>query len=136
MNHDRPLLRRATAVAATAGVVALAALMLAPAAHARSNVYWSVGVNAPGVGVGVTNAYPVYSAPAPVYVQPQPVYVAPRPIYAAPPVYYAPPPVVVRPPVVLRPPIVVAPAPVYPIGWGAYGGYRHHRHWRGGGWRY
>jgi hypothetical protein len=39
---------------------------LASAAHARSDVQFSVGVGAPA-----------YAVPAPVYVQPQPVYVQP-----------------------------------------------------------
>ena len=76
---------------AAAAVVALAGA--GTAAHARDNVYWSVGIDAaPGVSIGVGNARPVYVAPAPVYVAPAPVYVVPQPVYyAAPaPVYYAP----------------------------------------------
>lgn len=102
--------------AAAAGLAMAAALGLAGQAQAR-DVYWNVGVGAPGVSVGVGNA-PVYVAPAPVYVAP-PVYHAPRPVYYAPPrpVYYAPP-----------------PPPRY------YGhGYRHHkpqRHWREDGRRH
>ena len=70
------------AMAAAAGV-ALALLSGAGTAQAR-DVYWSVGVNSPGVAVGVSNGgYPVYVAPAPVYVPPRPVYYAPPP-----PVYY------------------------------------------------
>lgn len=93
--------------AAMAGVAA-ALLAGAGAAQAR-DVYWSVGVNSPGVSVGVANGgYPVYVAPAPVYAPPAPVYYAPpppRPVYYAPPapVYYAPPP-------------------------GYYYGHRHHHH--------
>ncbi|MCW5653500.1 hypothetical protein [Hydrogenophaga sp.] len=99
-------------------------------AHARSDVYWSIGVNSPGVAVGVSNAPPVYYAPPPVYVAPRPVYVAPRPVYyAPPPVYYAPPPVYYAPR-----PVVVAPRPVYGPGWG-YGprwdDRRGHRHRHG-----
>ena len=98
---------------AITGVVALAAV--GTAAQARSNVFWSVGVNAaPGVAIGVGNA-PVYAAPQPVYVAPQPVYVAPQPVYYAPaPVYYAPPPVTVY----------------YGPGYGRHHGHRHghHRH--------
>lgn len=68
---------------ATAGLV-LGALGAASAAHARSDVYFSVGVQSPGV----------YVQPAPVYVQPQPAYVAPQPVYVAPrPVYVEPQPV-------------------------------------------
>ena len=74
---------------AAAGVALALAVGAAPA-QAR-DVYWSVGVNSPGVSVGVGNGgYPVYVAPAPVYYAPPP----PRPVYYAPPapVYYAPPP--------------------------------------------
>ena len=59
--------------------LALGTIGAASAAHARSDVFFSVGVQ-PGYGY--------YSEPAPVYVQPRPVYVAPRPVYVAPqPVY-------------------------------------------------
>ena len=64
---------------AAAGLV-LGALGAASAAHARSDVYFSVGVQAPGVHV----------QPAPVYVQPRPVYVAPRPVYVEPQSVYVP----------------------------------------------
>lgn len=97
------------AIAAPAGL-ALALLAGVGSAQARSDVYWSVGVGAPGVALGVGNAAPVYYAPPPVYYAPPPVVYAP-PVYRAPrPVYYA-------------PPVVVAP----PVGY--YGGYGHrHRH--------
>jgi len=88
------------AMAAAAGV-ALALLAGAGTAQAR-DVYWSVGVNSPGVALGVSNGgYPVYVAPAPVYVAPQPIYyqppppvyyAPPRPVYYAPSTYYAQPP--------------------------------------------
>ncbi|WP_236903782.1 hypothetical protein [Comamonas serinivorans] len=92
--------------AVMAGVAVAAALGVAGQAQAR-DVYWNVGVGAPGVSVGFGNA-PVYVAPAPVYVAPPP------PVYYAPPrpVYYAPPP------------------PRYYYG-GRY--YRDDRHWRGHG---
>ncbi|HQQ70923.1 MAG TPA: hypothetical protein PLL92_11515 [Alicycliphilus sp.] len=104
---------------AAAGV-ALALLAGAGTAQARSDVYWSVGVGAPGVAVGVGNAAPVYYAPPPpVYYAPPPVvYAPPRPVYYAPPrpVYYA-------------PPVVYAPPP--PMGYyGGGWGYRHHHHHR------
>jgi hypothetical protein len=54
-----------------AAAVALGAVVAASAAHARSDVVFSIGVNVPGG----------YAQPAPVYVQPQPVYVQPRPAY-------------------------------------------------------
>ena len=93
-----------------ATVVALGAFVAASAAHARSDVYFSVGVHAP-----------VYAHPAPVYVQPAPVYVQPRPVYVEPrPVYVAP------------RPVYVQPQPVYeaaPAYHGGYGGYGHERRW-------
>lgn len=94
-------------------------------AQARGgDVYWSIGVNSPGVAVGVSNAPPVYYAPRPVYHAPRPIY------YAPPPVYYVP------------PPAYYAPRPIYRSQWGhnprwddrrhGYGhrdrGHRGHRH--------
>lgn len=121
--------------------IALAALTLAPAAHAGSNVYWSIGVTSPGVAVGASNAYPVYAAPAPVYAAPAPVYVQPRPVYVQPQPAYGPPPVYYNygEPVVVRPPVVVAPPlPAYPIGWAPRGRFHHHHHHhrRDSDWRY
>lgn len=96
---------------AAGAVVAAGALFAAASANA-GNVAWSVGVNVPGVAVGVASPQP-YFAPAPVYY-PAPVYVAPPPMYyRAAPVYYAPPPVYYR------------PAPGY-----------YHRHYRGPYYRY
>jgi hypothetical protein len=86
------------------------------AAHAASNVYWSIGISAPPIGTVVSNA-PVYY-PAPVY-EPAPVYY-PAPVYEPAPVY-------------VPPPVYYRAAPV------VYGGYydqrgywvRHrHHHWR------
>ena len=65
---------RSLAVAA----LALGAVGVASAAHARSDVILSIGVNAP---YG-------YVQPAPVYVEPQPVYVQPRPVYVQPQTMY------------------------------------------------
>ena len=71
--------------------VALGAFVAASAAHARTDVYFSVGVPAP-VYVEPAPVYvqprPVYVQPAPVYVQPRPVYVQPQPVYTPAPVYY------------------------------------------------
>lgn len=62
---------------------ALAALALAPAAQARTDVAFSIGVQVP--------VQSVYVDPAPVYVAPEPVYAAPRAVYSAPaPVYVQP----------------------------------------------
>lgn len=120
--------RGLTIVTLAAGAWALSGI--GTQAQARGNdVYWSIGVNSPGVAVGVSNAPPVYYEPRPVYYEPRPVYRAPRPIYyAAPPVYYAP------------PPVYYAPRPVYRSHWGhprwddrRYGhGPRGHRHDRRG----
>jgi len=69
---------------------AVAIAMSAGTAQAR-DVNWSVGINSPGVSVGVGNGYPVYVAPQPIYYAPPPVYYSPpRPVYYAPPAYYAP----------------------------------------------
>ena len=62
--HETPLLRQVPAVAA----VALGAVGVASAAHAGTDVIFSIGLNAP---YG-------YVQPQPVYVEPQPVYVQPR----------------------------------------------------------
>ncbi len=87
---------------ASAGV-AMVALTASGAAQAQNNVYWSVGMSAPGMQVGVANAPPVAIYPQVAYPQAYPqVYAAPRPVgyygnngyYAQPaPVYYAPQPV-------------------------------------------
>jgi hypothetical protein len=101
---QRKLLRPLAAVAFLA--------VAAGAAHARDNVFWSVGIDAaPGVSVGVSNARPVYVAPAPVVVAPQPVYVT-------------------RPVVVSRP-VVLVEEPVYYSGrHGHKHKHKHHRHHR------
>lgn len=106
-----------------AGVWALSVGM--SPAQARDNVYWSIGVDSPGVQWGVSNA-----PPAPVYVQrPRPVYVQPAPVVVYPGYGYG-----------YERPRFVSPAPVYyqqpprvvygssyraPIGRG------YDRHWRG-----
>jgi hypothetical protein len=102
---------RAAAIASL-GVAALAAT---GAAQAGGNVFWSVGVAAPGVQLGVANAPQIYAQPAPVYVQPAPVYYQPAPVYVQPaPVYVQP------APVYYRPARVVVPAPVYYRPWAGY----------------
>jgi len=66
----------------SAAALVLGALGVASAAHARSDVYFSVGVQSPGVYVQPAPAYvqprPVYVAPSPAYVESRPVYVTPR----------------------------------------------------------
>ena len=111
---------RALQGVALAGTLVIGALGFAGAAQARDNVYWSLGVGAPGVALGVGNAPPVVYAPPPVYVAPPPVYVPPRPVYMAPPpAYYA-------------PPVVYRPAPGYYYGprgeHGRSGWHRRHHH--------
>jgi hypothetical protein len=65
-----------------AAALAVGALGLTSAAHARSDVFFSIGLQAP------SSSY--YVQPDPVYVQPRPVYVQPQPIYSPRPVYVAP----------------------------------------------
>ena len=104
---------------AAAGAVATAALLGASAASARSDVSWSVGINAPGVSLGVA---------APTYYAPPPVYYAPPQVYAPPPVYYRPAPVYYAPP-----PVYYRPAPGYYRGYGHGHGNGHghgRRDWR------
>lgn len=109
---------RTLLMAGAAAVLSVAALGFSSAAHARGDVSFSVGVSTPGVVIGVSNAYPVYTAPVygyhqqPVYVQPAPVYVQPRPVYRPRPIY-------------VQAPVYVAPPPVYYRG-GHH--YRHHGH--------
>ncbi len=75
-----------------AAALALAALGVASAAHARSDVQFSISVGMP----------PVYVQPGQVYVQPRPVYVQPRTFYVQPRTFYVQP-----------APIYVQPAPIY-----------------------
>lgn len=77
--------RLISAKSLAAVAVVLGAFGAASAAHARSDVYFSIGVQSPGYGYGYPA--PVYVEPQPVFV-PQPVYVAPRPVYVQPQNYY------------------------------------------------
>ena len=104
-----------------AALATTATLLAAGAAHAGSNVYWSIGISAPAVGTVISNA--------PIYPQPQVVYAPPPVVYAPPPVVYAPPPVVYRPAprVVYQQPVVVSrPVPIVYGGWDR--GYRDRDH--------
>lgn len=99
------LARSLALVTLAAGAWALSAM--GSVAHARSDVQWSIGVHAPGVVVGASNAPPVYyGPPRGYYGPPPPVYYQPRPYYAPRPIYYGP------------PPVYYAPRPVYRSGWG------------------
>ncbi|MFT4269107.1 MAG: hypothetical protein QM586_18130 [Xenophilus sp.] len=94
---------------AAAGAVAAGALFAASSASAA--VGWSVGINVPGVAVGVANPG-YYYPPAPVYYAPPPVYYRPAPVYYAPP-----------------PPVYYGPRPVYRPYYGPRG-YDHPHPWR------
>ena len=61
-----------------AAALAFGAVGVASAAHARSDVFLSIGVNAP---YGYVQPAPVYVEPQPVYVQPRSVYVQPQRVY-------------------------------------------------------
>lgn len=101
---------RSVFLAGATATLAIAALVFADSAHARDNVYWSVGVGAPGVSLNVGNAGPVYMPAQPVYFEPEPIYYRPSPVY-------------VRPA-----PIYVQPLPVYygrPYGWNQRHGRQH-----------
>ena len=79
-------MNRLSAKSFLAAAVAVGGLALASAAHARSDVHFSIGIQAP---YGYVQPAPVYVQPQPVYVEPQPVYVQPQPVYVQPqPVYY------------------------------------------------
>ncbi len=69
-----------------AGALALAGLGAGSSASAQ-DVYWSVGLGAPGVQVALSNAPAVPYYPRTYVVQPQPVYVHPAPVHHAYPVY-------------------------------------------------
>ena len=69
-----------------AAAIAIGALASASAAQARSDVVFSIGLNAP---IGYVQPAPVYVQPQSVYYQPQPVYYEQAPVYYQPqPVYY------------------------------------------------
>lgn len=85
------MVNRSVFVAGATATLMLAALSYAGSAHARDDVFWSVGVGSPGVSLNVGNTGPVYMQAQPVYVQPAPVYYQPPPVYVRPvPVYYQP----------------------------------------------
>ena len=70
-----------------AAAIAIGALATVSAAQARSDVVFSIGLNA--APYGYVQPAPVYAQPAPVYYEPTPVYYEPTPAYYQPaPVYY------------------------------------------------
>ena len=75
-------IHRSVASLVAVGALALAAVGMASSAQA-GDVFWSIGVNSPGLQVGVANGapmlmVPVYSEPRVVYRQPRVVYEEPR----------------------------------------------------------
>ena len=64
-----------------AAAIALGAVVAASAAHARSDVVLSIGLNVP---VGHVERAPVYVQPQPAYVHTQPAYVQQQPVYVQP----------------------------------------------------
>ena len=124
--HHNPRKHLGWLVAGTSAALALAAMGFANTTHARNNVTLSVGIGVPGVAIGATNAYPVYTQPQVVYSQPQIVYSQPRPVYMQlRPVWVQPDPVYYQPA-----PVYLQPAPVY-YPQAAYYGHRHGHHWEG-----
>jgi hypothetical protein len=99
------------------GTLVLAGTLACGVAQAGPNVYWSVGVSAPGYPVGVDAVFS--NAPRGVGYS-QPVYMAPPVAYAAYPGVYAAPAVYVRPL-----PVVYGPPAYY---YGDRGWRRDHRH--------
>jgi hypothetical protein len=75
---ERSMKRLFSARSLVAAAVAIGAVGVASAAHARSDVILSIGVNAP---YGYVQPAPVYVETQPVYVQPRPVYVQPQTVY-------------------------------------------------------
>jgi hypothetical protein len=134
MNTLTPSLQRTSAWTRGLAAVALVAGAWALStgwsqAHARGDVYWSVGVNGPGVTIGASNAPAVVYQPPAYYYEPRPVVVQPAPVY------YQRPPVIYGPPVVYAPPVVIGPRPIVyggrgPGYWDDHRG-RGHGHWRG-----
>ncbi len=64
------------------GLVLGLGLVLGAAGAQAGEVYWSLGMQTPGVVIGTSNAAPVYVAPAPVVVYPAPRVMA-QPVYGA-----------------------------------------------------
>jgi len=128
------------------------ALSTAVAPAQARDVYFSIGVNTPGVSVGVSNAPPVvYHPPAFVHYPPPVVHYPPAVVHYPQPVVVHPAPVVYPRPVLVYPqppamigrPVVVAPQPIYyerprhpGHRHGHHKGDRHHRHQQGPYYRY
>jgi hypothetical protein len=108
-------MKRLSAKPLLAAVIGFAALAAGTAAHARPDVFVSIGFGGP---VGYAQPAPVYAQPRTVYAQPRTIYAEPRTVYAEPRTVY------------------VQPYPVYAQPEPEYHGYerdrRHHR--RHGAW--
>ena len=120
--------RRSLFIAGSAAMLALAAMVFAPHAEARSNVSLSIGVGIPAGGYPAYQPQPVYVEQQPYYVQPQVIYQQPQVVYRQPaPIYYQP------------RPVFVQPAPVYypqPVYYGRPHGYYRHGNGYGHGYGY
>lgn len=82
------MVKHSVFMAGATATLAVAALGFAGSAQARDDVYWSVGVGAPGVSLNVGNAGPMYMQPEPIYYQPAPIYYRPRAVYVQPQAVY------------------------------------------------
>jgi hypothetical protein len=129
-------MKRLSAKPLLAAVIGFAALAAGTAAHARPDVFVSIGFGGP---VGYAQPAPVYAQPRTVYAQPRTVYAEPRTVYAEPRTIYAEPRTVyAEPRTVYAEPrtVYVQPYPVYAQPEPEYHGYerdrRHHR--RHGAW--
>ncbi len=78
---------RVVLATATVAVLTLGASGTAQAQNYGNgnNVYWSIGMSAPGMQVGMASAPPMMYPP--VYMAPRPVTYMPAPVYYAPPVW-------------------------------------------------
>ncbi len=112
-----PLIRTRFVAAAA---LAVAGLLAASAAQARSDVFFSIGFQGP-----------VYVEPAPVYVQPRPVYTQPQVVYTQPAVVYTQEPVYEQYQTYQT---YQQYQPVYGYGWEAERA-RRHEAWRQAQWR-
>ena len=128
---SRPLTNLRLLVAGAA-CLALTALLGSSPAQAHG-IRWSVGINAPGVVVGVGNGHRGYAPPPRYYSAPAGYYAPPPVYYTPPPAYYQPPPAYYAPaprPIYYAPPVFVpgpAHRPYYGPGWrGQRHGERHH----------
>lgn len=124
MTSDRSSSTRRSLAKKLAWLAGVCALGAASMAQAR-DLNWSIGIDSPGVSVGVSNHRPVVVYPQPVYGAPvygapvygRPVYVHPQPVYQVRPMPGYVQPVVVHP----YPPTVIYGRPGY--------GHKHgHRH--------